>query len=77
MNGKILSNKKLFYSEDKISVQCDHGYFLEPNLNMLTCENSGKWSAEMPNCTSKLKMYLLKNSTNDDVQKFHSKNSFM
>ena len=53
MNGKVLSNKKLFYSEDKISVQCDHGYFLEPNLNMLTCENSGQWSAEMPNCTSK------------------------
>lgn len=54
MNGKILSNKKLFYYEDEISMECDHGFFIASSSRsrVLKCENSGQWSANMPNCTS-------------------------
>lgn len=54
INGKILSNKKLFYYEDEISIECDHGFFIAPSLRsrVLKCENSGQWSANMPNCSS-------------------------
>lgn len=54
INGKILSNKKLFYYKDEISMECDHGFFIAPSSrsHVLKCENSGRWSANMPNCTS-------------------------
>uniref|UniRef100_A0A8W8JNR8 Sushi, von Willebrand factor type A, EGF and pentraxin domain-containing protein 1 n=1 Tax=Magallana gigas TaxID=29159 RepID=A0A8W8JNR8_MAGGI len=53
MKGKILSNKELSYYEDEIYVECDHGYFIAPSSRsrVLKCENSGQWSANMPNCT--------------------------
>lgn len=52
-NGKVLSNKKHFYYEDQIDIECDHGYFLEPNTHTLKCKHHGQWSADMPNCKSK------------------------
>lgn len=35
-------------------MECDHGFFIAPSLRsrVLKCENSGQWSANMPNCTS-------------------------
>uniref|UniRef100_K1PSV5 C4b-binding protein alpha chain n=1 Tax=Magallana gigas TaxID=29159 RepID=K1PSV5_MAGGI len=50
LDGNILSNKKLFYYEDQIDIECDHGYFLTTNTHTLKCENHGQWSADMPHC---------------------------
>lgn len=35
-------------------MECDHGFFIAPSSRsrVLKCENSGQWSANMPNCTS-------------------------
>lgn len=70
MKGKILSNKELFYYEDEISVECDHGYFIAPSSpsRVLKCENSGQWSANMPNCTSMYEKCLCK-FRNNTVEK--------
>lgn len=53
LDGKILSNKKLFYYEDQIDIECDHGYYLTTNTHTLKCESHGQWSADMPHCKSK------------------------
>ncbi|XP_065921906.1 CUB and sushi domain-containing protein 3 [Magallana gigas] len=50
LNGKILSNKKLFYYGDQIDIECDHGFFFTTNTHTLKCENHGQWSADMPHC---------------------------
>ncbi|XP_062612280.1 sushi, von Willebrand factor type A, EGF and pentraxin domain-containing protein 1-like, partial [Saccostrea cucullata] len=54
LNGEILSNKQLFYYEDEINVECDHGYYPDPQRTTLKCgveQGVGKWSTEMTNCT--------------------------
>ncbi|KAK3089225.1 hypothetical protein FSP39_001900 [Pinctada imbricata] len=50
LNGTVLSNKQLFYYNDKVNFECDQGFTLKGNLQ-LTCTASGDWDSNAPTCS--------------------------